>query len=88
MPQVLIVKFTDGSSATVHWDDDSNWQRYSWVKPVKAVSAELDPQRAHLLDAFKIDDARTIKADRSASLRWGSQLAALFQMLFSLIATV
>ena len=88
VPQVLIVKFTDGSSATVHWDDDSNWQRYSWVKPVKAVSAELDPQRAHLLDAFKIDDARTIKADRSASLRWGSQLAALFQMLFSLIATV
>ncbi len=88
VPQLLVVKFADGSTETVQWDDDNNWQRFSWVKPVKAVSAELDPKRAHLLDASKIDDARTIKADRSASLRWGSQLAALFQVLLSLIATV
>ena len=83
-----MVKFADGSSETVQWNDDTNWQRYTWVKPVKAVSAELDPQRMHYLDASKIDDARTIKADSSASRRWGSQLAALFQVLFSLIATV
>ena len=88
VPQVLVVKFADGSRETVQWDDNNNWQRYSWVKPAKAVSAELDPQRAHLLDASKIDDARTIQADSSASRRWGSQLAALFQALFSLIATV
>ena len=88
IPQVLIVKFADGSSETVQWNDSDNWKRYSWVKPAKAVSAELDPQRAHFLDASKLDDARTIKPDNSASQRWGSQLAALFQMLFSLIATV
>ena len=88
VPQTLVVKFADGSSETVQWNDDTNWQRYTWVKPVKAVSAELDPQRMHYLDASKIDDARTIKADSSASRRWGSQLAALFQVLFSLIATV
>ena len=88
VPQVLVVKFADGSSENVQWNDDNNWQRYSWVKPAKAVSAELDPLRTHLLDASKIDDARTIKADSSASRRWGSQLAAVFQALFSLIATV
>ena len=88
VPQTLVVKFADGSSETVQWNDDTNWQRYSWVKPAKAVYAELDPQRLHFLDASKIDDSRTIKSDRSASQRWGSQLAALFQILFSLIATV
>ena len=88
VPQTLVVKFADGSSETVQWKDDNNWQRYSWVKPTKAVSAELDPNRMHFLDASKIDDARTIKSDSSASRRWGSQLAALFQVLFSLIATV
>ena len=58
------------------------------MKPAKAVSAELDPQRSHFLDASKLDDTRTLKSDSSASTRWGSQLAALFQVLFSLIATV
>ena len=88
VPQSLVVKFADNSVETVQWNDDTNWQRYSWVKPVKAVSAELDPQHLHYLDASKIDDARTIKPDSSASRRWGSQLAALLQVLFSLIATV
>ena len=88
VPQVLVVKFADGSSETVQWNDTDNWKRYSWVKPAKALSAELDPQRSHFLDASKLDDSRTLKGDSSASTRWGSQLAALLQVLISLIATV
>ncbi len=88
VPQDLIVSFTDGTSETVHWDSNSSWERYSWVKPVKAVSAEIDAKRAYLLDTSKIDDSRTLEADRSASGRWGSQLAALIQLLLSLVATV
>ena len=88
VPQVLVVKFADGSSETVQWNDTDNWKRYSWVKPAKALSAELDPQRSHFLDASKLDDSRTLKPDNSASTRWSSQLAALLQVLISLIATV
>lgn len=88
VPQTLVVKFTDGSSETVQWDNSDNWARYSWVKPVKAVSAELDGQRMHFLDASKLDDSRTLKAERSASQRWGSQFAALVQVIASLIATL
>jgi hypothetical protein len=88
VPQTLVVKFADGSVETVKWDNDHNWERYSWVKPVKAVSAELDPQRMHYLDASKLDDSRTIKTERSASQRWGSQFAALVQVIASLIATL
>ena len=88
VPQDLVVKFSDGSSETVHWDSNTSWERYSWVKPVKAVSAEIDTGRAHLLDTSKLDDSRTLDADSSASSRWGSQLAALFQLFLSLVATV
>ncbi len=88
VPQTLVVKFADGSAETVQWNADTNWQRYSWVKSSKAVSAELDPARMHFLDASKVDDSRALKPERSASSRWGTQLAALFQALFSLIATV
>jgi hypothetical protein len=88
VPQTLVVKFADGSSETVKWDNDNNWERYSWVKPAKAVSAELDGVRLHYLDASKLDDSRTLKADKSASQRWGSQLAALAQLIFSLVANI
>jgi hypothetical protein len=88
VPQTLMVKFADGSSETVAWNGDEKWRKFSWVKPVKAVSAELDPQRRHYLDVSKLDDSRTIKADGSATRRWGSDFAALVQVLLSLIANV
>lgn len=86
--QSLLVKFADGSSETVLWDDQKKTRTFSWVKPVRALSAELDPTRQHYLDASKLDDSRTLAPDGSASRRWTGELAAFFNILFSLIATV
>lgn len=88
VPQTLVVKFADGSSETVAWDNEERWQRFVWVKPVQAVSAELDPERRHLLDTSKLDDSRTLKADGTASRRWSFDFAALVQLLLALIAAV
>jgi hypothetical protein len=88
VPQTLVVRFADGSSETVRWDADEKWHQFSWIKRARAVSAELDPQRIHYLDTSKLDDSRTLKADRSASTRWASDFAAFVQLLLSLIATV
>ncbi|MES2151060.1 MAG: M1 family metallopeptidase [Pseudomonadota bacterium] len=86
--QTLVVKFADGSSETVKWDNLEKWQKFSWTKPVKAISAELDPQNLNYLDTNKLDDSRTVKADRSAARRWTGDFAAIVQILLSLIATV
>ncbi|TFW14874.1 M1 family peptidase [Massilia arenosa] len=88
VPQTVLVKFADGSSEKVVWNDDRAWAKFTWVKPAKAVSAELDPDRLHYLDVSKLDDSHTMKADTSASRRWGSEFAAIIQLLFSFIATV
>jgi hypothetical protein len=88
VPQTLLVRFADGSSETVAWNGDEKWQRFSWSRPAKAVSAELDPQRMHYLDVNKLDDSRTVKADTSASRRWSVDFAAFVQIVLSLIATV
>ena len=88
VPQTLVVKFADGSIETVRWDADEKWHKFSWSKPVKAVSAELDPQRIHYLDASKLDDSRTIEPDGSAKHRWGLDFSAFIETLFSLIASV
>jgi hypothetical protein len=87
-PQTLVVKFADGSSETVVWDDDERWKRFAWVKPVKAVSAELDPQGAHTLDASRLDNGRTLKADRRASRRVATDAGSLVQTLLALVATL
>jgi hypothetical protein len=88
VPQTLVVKFADGSTETVRWDADESWHKFSWVKPARAVSAELDPQRLHYLDANKLDDSRTLKADASAARRWGMDASSFIEYLLSLIATV
>jgi len=59
-----------------------------WVKPVQAVSAELDPKQVHYLDGNKLDDSRTIKSDSTASRRWTSELETLIQFIISSIATI
>jgi hypothetical protein len=88
VPQTLVVKFADGSVETVRWDAGESWRKFSWVKPARAVSVELDPQRLHYLDASKLDDSRTLEANASASRRWGMEVAAFFEYLLTLIATV
>jgi len=91
VPQTLVVRFADGSSETVAWDaaaPDEKWRSFSWVKPARAVSAELDPQRRHYLDVSKLDDSRTVEPDGSASTRWASDAAAFIQMILSFLATV
>jgi hypothetical protein len=88
VPQTLVVKFADGSSETVQWNDGSHWKRYSWDKPAKAVSAELDPDRKILLDADKLNDSRTVEADGSASRRWAADAAALLETFYTILVTL
>ncbi len=86
-PQTLLVKFADGSSETAKWDDDLLWARYTWTKPVRAVSAEIDAEHVRLLDADKFNDGRTIAASHQASLRLAGDLAAWFQTMLALMVT-
>jgi Peptidase family M1 domain len=88
VPQVLVVTFADGSRERVQWNDGTPWQRFEWVKPVKAVSAQLDPQRQHLLDTNKLDDTRTVEADATATRRWTLDFGAAAQALLALVATI
>ncbi|WP_374583645.1 M1 family metallopeptidase [Pseudoduganella sp.] len=88
VPQTLVVAFADGSTETVQWRGEQRWHTFEWRKPAKAVSARIDPDGKHFLDVNKLDDSRTLKKDGSASRRWTLDLAAIFQSLFALIATV
>jgi hypothetical protein len=88
VPETIVVKFVDGSTETVVWNDNQRWARFSWVKPVQATSAEMDPLQQRYLDVSKLDDSKTIKSDASASTRWSAEVGALIESLFSTVETL
>ena len=63
VPQHVVVSFSDGSKETVPFPIEERWHRYFFVKPVKVVSAQLDPERSILLDLNKLDDGKTRESD-------------------------
>jgi len=88
VPQVLRVNFADGSHEDVRWDDDRRWARFVFTRPTKVVSAELDREQNILLDANKLNDSRTVKADASASRRWTADIAAALQAFYAFLVTL
>lgn len=88
MPETLKVTFADGSTATAAWADGSRWKRFSWDRPAKVVSAELDPENRNFLDVDMLDNSRTVKANPAASRRWTADFAALAKSLFTFVVTL
>lgn len=88
VPQTVVIHFADDSKETVKWDDGSAWNRIVLVKPSKAVSAEIDPDRKIFLDVDKLDDSRTVEADAAASRRWSADIAAVLGALYSFLVTL
>lgn len=86
--QHVVVKFSDGSEESFIWDDEGRWKRYTWVKPVKAVSVEIDPEDHNMLDANVLDNSRTIESDGRASRRLAGDFGTILQTLFSLVASL
>jgi hypothetical protein len=88
VPQTLSVKFEDGTSESVQWDDDARWHRFTFVKSIRAKSAEIDERRNHYLDYDKLNDGRALEADRSASRRWGLDLSSVIEVIYALLGAL
>ena len=88
LPRTVKVDFADGSSQTVAWDDASRWKRFTFTRPVKAVSAELDPGRILYLDADILNNSYRIRKDPSASSRWTADAQALVQTFYTFLGTL
>lgn len=88
VPKTVVVTFADGSKETALWDSDQRWQRYEWTKPVKAVSAQIDPEGHHFLNASVLRESRTLEEQKEASHKFGPYLETLVQAVLSLVAAL
>ena len=88
VPQVVRVRFADGSTREARWDDGRRWARFEFTSRSRAVSAQLDPRGVVHLDANRIDDGRTLEGNGAASRRWSADMAALLQSLFAFVGAL
>lgn len=74
-PVDVLVTFANGEQAREAWDGRARWKAFTFDRPVKAVSAQVDPERVLLLDTNFTNNSRALEPDTEAaaakwSLRW------------------
>ena len=61
MPVEVEIKFDNGEKIREHWDGQSRWTRFSYLKNAQVVSAELDPDHRILLDRNNFNNSYVVK---------------------------
>ncbi len=70
----VLVRFADGSSETRTWDGQARWTRLEFVRPAKAVSAQVDPRGIWLIDENLANNSRSTDGLRRNVVKLMSQL--------------
>jgi hypothetical protein len=70
-PVDVLVIFAGGERVTEHWDGKDRWKAYTYDRPGKAVSAQVDPNRVLLLDVDYTNNSKTLEPrGAAASAKW------------------
>ncbi len=70
-PVDVLVTFANGEQARESWDGRARWRAFTFDRPVKAVSAQVDPERVLLLDTNYTNNSSTLTpATEAAATKW------------------
>jgi hypothetical protein len=82
-PVDVLVTFSNGEQARESWNGQSRWQVFTFDRPVKAVSAQVDPERRLLLDTNYTNNSRVMApATERAATKWTLRWMVWLQDLF------
>ena len=63
LPVVVEVTFNNDEKVREHWDGQSRWTRFSYVKKAKVVSAEIDPDHVIQIDRNDFNNSFVVEAN-------------------------
>ena len=70
-PVDVLVTFANGERITERWDGRDRWKLYAYERPVRALSAQVDPNRVLLLDTNYTNNSKTLEPKSgTASTKW------------------
>jgi hypothetical protein len=86
VPVDIELRFADGSTKQLHWDDrgTGNWERFVVERSSKLVEVWLDPEGKIALDAPTTRHYR-LDGDGSASLRAGAWIGSFAQTVMQIV---
>ncbi|HSD89585.1 MAG TPA: M1 family metallopeptidase [Kofleriaceae bacterium] len=86
LPVEIELKFEDGSTRRVQWDDrgGSNWQRYTIERSSRLVEVRIDPDRKLAIENPTTNFVR-LEGDGSASLRAAARISSWAQTLMQIV---
>ncbi|MDB4955217.1 MAG: Peptidase rane alanine aminopeptidase [Myxococcales bacterium] len=86
IPLDIELRFADGASERVHWEDrgNGNWQRFAIERSSKLVEVILDPDNKIALDSPFTHRYR-LEGDGAASLRAAARISTWAQTLMQLV---
>jgi hypothetical protein len=74
-PVDVLVTFEDGQELRETWDGVERWKAFTYDRPARARTAQVDPDRVLLLDVNYTNNSRTLEPEADAaatkwSLKW------------------
>jgi len=70
-PVDVLVTFSNGEQVREPWDGRARWRAFTFDRPAKAVSAQVDPERMLLLDTHYTNNSRVMEpATEQAATKW------------------
>jgi len=81
-PTDLEVKFENGEVVREQWDGHDRWIRYTYDKPAKILSAEIDPEHQVLLDRNFYNNSYVVKSDTRAT----NKIAVIYTFVSEVIS--
>ena len=61
LPVEVEIKFDNGEKIREHWDGQSRWTRFGYVKKAQVVSAEIDPDHTIQIDRNDFNNSFVVK---------------------------
>jgi hypothetical protein len=81
VPVDLLMVFEKGDTVRQVWDGKDRWTRWEFIKPVKLVAAEVDPERKIVLDSDFTNNSKTVLPERRPALSLAVRLLSGLQFL-------
>jgi aminopeptidase N len=70
-PVDVLVTFASGERVTEHWDGKERWKAFTYDRPARLASAQVDPNRVLLLDVNYTNNSRTMEPrGGTAATKW------------------
>jgi hypothetical protein len=86
MPVEIEVRFDNGEKIREHWDGQSRWTRFAYVKKAKVVSAEIDPDHTVQLDRNNFNDSYVVKENRKPTYKLSTYWLFVTQLFSQVMA--